>query len=37
MPDQFVYATNDVLRMLDVLVDTPGGGRRDKFFADRTG
>jgi SAM-dependent methyltransferase len=35
MPDRFIYTTDDVLRMLDTLVDAPGAGRWNSFFADR--
>src|ERR1700733_6045959 len=38
MPDRFIYTTDDMLRMLDVLV--PGGSGAgtwwDEFFADRS-
>jgi SAM-dependent methyltransferase len=35
MPDQFIYATDDVLRMLDALVDDRGSEWWGEFFADR--
>ena len=34
MPDQFIYSTDDVLRMLDTLVVDRGGAWWSEFFAD---
>ena len=35
MPDQFVYASDDVLNMLDALLEDRGGAWWNEFFADR--
>jgi SAM-dependent methyltransferase len=36
MQDRFIYTTDDVLRMLDVLLEGRGGAWWDEFFADRS-
>jgi hypothetical protein len=36
MQDRFIYTTDDVLRMLNVLLEGRGGAWWDEFFADRS-